>query len=137
MAPPPMIPTLRRSLPLRLAVMWCPPSVETLEHRARIVRGEDALVVLSRARAADRAPLAKAHAVPRAGPVRDEVGDLSAVPGDSQSECVAPKQLARWRTQDPADARFIDQDVAAPEPDGELTDAPRAGQVGHPDVPDL
>src|SRR6478735_8092489 len=111
MAPPPMIPTLRRSLPLRLAVMWCPPSVETLEHRARIVRGEDALVVLSRARAADRAPLAKPHAVPRAGPIRDQAGDPSAVPRDGQRECVAPKQLARWRPQDPADVRSVHEHV--------------------------
>ena len=51
--------------------------VEALEHGARVVRGEDALVILSGPRAADRAPLAEAYAVTGPSAVDREPSDSS------------------------------------------------------------
>src|SRR5690349_10500469 len=95
MAPPPTIPTLNRSLVLRLAVMRFPPSIETLEHRPGVVRAEDALVILAGPRAPHGAPLTHADAVPGAGAVGREAGHLAAGAAHGQRKGIAAEHLAR------------------------------------------
>src|SRR6476469_3710542 len=136
-APPPTIPTRRRSLVLRLAVMRCPPSVEPLEGRPWVVGGKNALVVLPRTGAAHRPPLAEADAVPSAGSVRREPRDAAAIARDGEGECVAPERIARHRPQHLANVRAVHQDVAAPETHRELPDATRMCAVRHAHVAHL
>src|SRR5438045_1447662 len=132
-----MMPTLSRSLVLRLAVMRGPPSVETLQHRARVVRGEDALVILPGAGAADGSPLAHAHSVTRAGAVGREPGDPAAVTRHGQRERVAAQYLARHRPKHLADVGLVHQHVTATEAHGELPHAPGRGPVRDAHVADL
>src|SRR6476661_566543 len=136
-APPPMIPTRKRSLVLRLAVMRGPPSVETLQDRARIVRGEDALVILPGAGAAHGSPLAHADSVARARAVGREPDDPAAVTGHGQGERIAAQDLARDRPEHLADAGLVHQHVTPAEADGELPHTARRRAVRDPHVADL
>src|SRR6476661_4820365 len=136
-APPPIMPTLRRSLVLRLAVMRAPPSVDTLQHRARVVRGEDALVILSGAGAADGSPLAQADPVPRTRAIGGQPGDSTAVTGHGQREGVAAQHLARHRPKHLADVGLVHQHVTTAEAHGELSHPAGRGAVRHPHVADF
>src|SRR4051812_24278609 len=76
MAPPPMIPILRRSpvAPPRLAVIVPPSSVPALDAGAGKVRRKNLLVALACSRPSDSTPLTKADPVARPHAVHHESG---------------------------------------------------------------
>src|SRR3990170_3483392 len=135
-APPPMIPTLSRSLPDRLAVMR-PSSVDALERGAGVVRREDALEVVSGAGAPDGAPLAKADAVPGPAALRHQPRDPAARARRGERERGAPEQIAGRGTENPPDGGAVNQHLVRPERDREAADAAGTGPLRHPHVPDL
>src|SRR5690348_15224716 len=137
MAPPPTIPTLSRSLVLRLAVMRFPPSIETLQHRAGVVRAEDALVILTGPRAPHGTPLTHADSVARARAVGREASDLAAGAGHGERKGIAAQHLARDGSKHLPHARLVHQHIPAAEAHRELAHPAGRRAVGDPHVPYL
>ena len=136
-APPPTIPTLRRSLvvPLRPPVMVPPSSVAALQPGTRIVGRKNLLVTLPGAGASDRAPLAEA----------DAVAGTRAVDHQLVTFCPAPVAIrlnAVLRSSWPPAGRktclilavAVHLTSVPPKPDGELIDPARGRALGDPDI---
>src|SRR3954471_10045130 len=122
MAPPPMMPTLRRSLlaPLRLAVIVPPSSVAALQTGSRKVSGQNLLGGLAGPRPSHRAPLTEAHPVPCPHTVDNQAGHPILGQGGDQVERRALQWLARAGTHYLSDRWAIDLDLGPAQPNCEL-----------------
>src|SRR4051812_34226634 len=122
MAPPPMMPTLRRSVlaPLRLAVMEPPSSVAALQSSSRKVGGQNLLGRLAGPRPPDGAPLTKPHPMPCPHTVDNQAGHPVLRHGGDQVEGRALQWLARAGTHYLSDRRAIDPDLRPTQPNCEL-----------------
>src|SRR5262249_5018041 len=106
-------------------------SVETLERGARVVCGDDLLIVLPCPRATYRPPLAEPHAMAGAGAVGDDSGDSTAAAGHRQGEGIAAKLVVRGGPQDLANEWPIHVPPRSSQRIAESPYAPRTGARGH------
>src|SRR2546425_1268895 len=110
--------------------------VKAFKASPREIGRENLAVVLSRARSADRSPLAQPEAVSRSRTRRDEPRDLTVLPRDEQLERRALQQPIGLRPQHGADVRAGHTHVAVLPHDAQLRDAPGGPGAGHRDVRD-
>src|SRR2546425_1236227 len=110
--------------------------VKAFKASPRKIGRENLAVILSRARSADRAPLAQPEAVSRSRTRRDEARDLTVLPRDEQLERRAQQQPIGLRPQHGADVRAGHTHVAVLPHDAQLRDAPGGPGAGHRDVRD-
>src|SRR3954465_13198707 len=137
-APPPMIPTLSRSLaaPPRPAVMT-PLSVPATHAGSRKVCGQDLSVSLPCSGSPDRPPLTKSDAVARTHALDGEMGDPAAAPRSGESEGVAAQQLPIRRPQHLPYCRAGHPHLRTSQRNCDLIHPTRCRAPGNPDIPHL
>src|SRR2546421_12435971 len=110
--------------------------VEPFNLGSREISIQDLVIVLTRARAADGAPLAHADAVTRPGARRNQARHLTIHFRHSQLKCVAGKHAIDIGSQHSADVRAWDAYVAALEYDSQFPHPSRLGRAAHGHIGD-